>query len=111
MDWNCKTEGNRLLVSIRGEIDHHTVQALKAEVDQICNRKRIKHIILDFEGVDFMDSAGIGLLIGRYRYTAAQGGMTVAACVGKSLRRIFALSGLGRLIPVYPSVEEAKQGL
>ena len=36
MDWNSNEEGNRLLVSIRGEIDHHTVQALKAEEDQLC---------------------------------------------------------------------------
>ena len=111
MQWTYEVEGNRLTVRIAGEIDHHAASDLKAELDKICRRERIKHIILDLSMVDFMDSAGIGLIISRYRYTSGQGGKTVACGVGETLRRILSFSGLGRNLPVYSIQEEAKQSI
>ena len=96
-----------LIVIPSGEIDSHYADILKKEIENAVLRLDIKNIVFDFSNVDFMDSSGIGLVAGRYKYTCAIGGKTAAACVNQKLMKIFTLSGLLKIIPVGATVEEA----
>jgi stage II sporulation protein AA (anti-sigma F factor antagonist) len=97
---------NCLVIKPTGEIDSHYADILKKEIDEAIYKTGVKNIIFDFSSVDFMDSSGIGLVAGRYKYTLRTGGITAAACVNSRLMKIMTLSGLLKIIPVKNSVEE-----
>jgi anti-anti-sigma factor len=111
MDIKFKKVKNCLIVYPTGEIDHHTSEVLKKEIDRHCESTMSKNIIVDFGNVNFMDSSGIGMIIGRYKYTHGKGGKTVVTGVSDNLRKIFTLSGLGRIIKIYPTVEDAVENI
>ncbi|MEA5084639.1 MAG: anti-sigma factor antagonist [Lachnospiraceae bacterium] len=111
MDIKFKKIRNCLVVYPTGEIDHHSSEVLKKEIDRQCESTLSKNIIVDFGMVNFMDSSGIGMIIGRYKYTHLKGGKTVVTGVSDNLRKIFTLSGLGRIIKIYPTVEDAVENI
>ena len=63
-----------LTAKLSGEIDHHTAAGLREQIDYEADRLRPPLLLLDFGGVGFMDSSGIGLIMGRYRNAAYYGG-------------------------------------
>ncbi|MDR1209361.1 MAG: anti-sigma factor antagonist [Clostridiales bacterium] len=101
-------EGRRcLIVALSGEIDHHAQRETGAEIDHAFGRKRCRNIVFDFAGVSFMDSSGVGLVIGRYRRAREVGGSIAAVNLNPSMGRIFEISGLKKLMPVYGDVDSA----
>lgn len=74
MDVKFSKEGNALVVIIEGEIDHHTASRAKERIDSKFLIEPVKNMILDMSKVTFMDSAGIGLIMGRMNRVAAVGG-------------------------------------
>ena len=64
---NITYENDTVTARLSGEIDHHIAPAIRGEIDAKCESRRPKRLILDFSGVGFMDSSGIGLIMGRYR--------------------------------------------
>ncbi len=80
-----------------GEIDHHIAPQIRGEIDARCESCRPSRLILDFGKVGFMDSSGIGLVMGRYRMISLIGGKLEVVNVPQNLRKIFVLSGLGNL--------------
>ena len=107
MEIKFKKINNNLVVYPIGEIDHHTAEKLRLAIDSRFEKLSAKNIIVDFKGVSFMDSSGIGMIIGRYKYAYSQGGKIVVAGVSDTMRKIFTLSGLGRIIKIYTTVEDA----
>lgn len=102
------TEKNRsIIVKPVGEIDHHTSVELRQKVERAFNRTKARNIIFDFSSVTFMDSSGIGIIIGRYKELAKLGGKVYAIGVAGGVDRIFNLSGLTRIIPCYKNLDEA----
>lgn len=95
-----KTEsiGTTLVVKIAGEIDHHTATELRDEVDREINLRNIVNLVLDFDGVSFMDSSGIGVIIGRYKQIRARGGKTMLIRVQPQVDRVLELSGLKKIL-------------
>lgn len=77
-----------------GEIDHHIAPGLRGEIDACCESRRPARLILDYGAVSFMDSSGIGLLMGRYRMITLLGGRLEVVNIPPSLKKIFTLSGL-----------------
>ncbi len=73
---NLKSEGEILIAEIIGEIDHHTARVLREEIDTKIIRTTPTVLVLDFEKVTFMDSSGIGLIMGRYKLIHPMNGMT-----------------------------------
>ena len=71
----------------------------------------MKHIIFDFTDVGFMDSSGIGLIMGRYKKVMFLGGRAAVTNVGEAVNRIFTLSGLYKIIERYDTVGEALEGM
>lgn len=80
-----------------GEIDHHIAPKLRGEIDACCESCRPSRLVLDYGSVSFMDSSGIGLVMGRYRMISLLGGRLEVVNVPKGLKKIFTLSGLENL--------------
>lgn len=98
---------NVLIVKIKGEIDHHTAEGIRQKIEQEFERTGCKHMIVDFSFVEFMDSSGIGMIIGRYKRVQAAGGRLLVAGAEGNIDRIFSVSGLYKIITGFPSVEAA----
>ena len=94
-------EKDKLLVfKIADEIDDFSVQKIRRRADYEIERYMPKKVIFDFNSVTFMDSAGIGLIIGRYKFAKMLGGTVELANLTNSIKRIFEMSGILRLIPI-----------
>lgn len=99
--------GNCLIIYVTDDLDHHAVKSLREYSDSLIEAGNIRHLIFDFDQVGFMDSSGIGLIMGRYKKVMFLGGRTAVTRVGDVVDRIFTLSGLYQIIEKYSTVEEA----
>lgn len=102
-------KNNILIAHLSGELDHHIADEIRREISKYLNRNRVSILIFDFTNVSFMDSSGIGLIIGRYK----EMGQANVYCVGLSnnVEKIFKLSGLLKIIKTYSSVDECLKEL
>ena len=89
-----------LVFKIKEEIDDCSVQKIRRRADYEIERYMPRKVIFDFDSVTFMDSAGIGLLIGRYKFTNLLGGRLEIANLTQSVQKIFEMSGILKLIPI-----------
>ncbi len=89
-----------ITVWLSGELDHHAARSMREQVDGAIERSTAKSLRLDFAGVTFMDSSGIGLIMGRYRLMAARGGRLSVVGASERLLRVMKLAGLEKL-PVW----------
>ena len=103
--------GGVLVVRLRGELDHHTVEPLRDEIEQSLEHTHYRGLVLSFQGIDFMDSSGLGLILGRYRTLSSRGGRMVLCEVNASLRKIFELSGIFKVVPVVDSEDSALRAI
>lgn len=104
-------QGQSLIVYVTKELDHHAVIDLRATSDKLIQAGNVKHIIFDFSDVDFMDSSGIGLIMGRHKKVMFLGGKTAVTGVGKNIDRIFRMSGLYQIVEKYVTPQEAVENL
>lgn len=94
-------EDKKMLVfKITDEIDDCSVQKIRRRADYEIERYMPRKVVFDFDSVTFMDSAGIGLLIGRYKFTNLLGGRLEIANLTQSVQKIFEMSGILKLIPI-----------
>ena len=94
-------EKDKLLIfKITEEIDDHSVQKIRGRVDYEIKRYMPKRVIFDFDSVTFIDSAGIGLIIGRYKLANMIGAKLEVSNLTDSVKKIFEMSGLLRLITI-----------
>ena len=94
-------EKDKLLVfKITDEFDDHSVQMIRRTADYEIERYMPKRVVFDFDCVTFMDSAGIGFIIGRYKFANMVGAKLEVANLTQSVKRIFEMSGILKLIPV-----------
>ena len=90
-------ENGVLTARLSGEIDHHAAPDIRARIDARCESMRPSRLVLDFGGVTFMDSSGIGLIMGRYRCVSLLGGRLEVVNIPSSLKKIFVISGVETL--------------
>ena len=102
-----EVKGNVLVIRLKADLDHHTAVAVREAADTLLIRSRATNILFDFTGVDFMDSSGIGVIMGRYRQVIFEGGRVGVMGVGKNVDRIFKVSGLYKIVEQYKTEEEA----
>lgn len=97
---NIKLEviGRTLVVKLFGEIDHHTAPLLRDAIDRELNLKNIVNLVLDFDGITFMDSSGIGVIAGRYKEIQARGGKVKVIRIKPQVDKIFEISGLKTIL-------------
>jgi len=90
--------GERVTAGIQGDIDHHAASNIRAEIDAVLENSTPQLLILDFGGVKFMDSSGIGLILGRMRVLEGFGGRLFIKNVTGHAEKIVKLAGLSGLI-------------
>ena len=96
-----------LIATITGDIDQHTVPSLREQIDLKISYENVRRVIFDFSGLDFMDSSGIGLIIGRYKIMKVIKG-TVSVIVTKpTIKKLLELSGIGNIVAVYGTLSDA----
>lgn len=95
-------DGKRITAALFGDIDHHAAREIRIELDDIISRSRPELFILDFENVGFMDSSGIGLILGRTRSVRAVDGELLIKNARRDIAEVIRISGLGELIATQP---------
>ena len=95
--------GISLRIKLRGEIDHHSAVAVRSAIDDMIRAKRPAELIIDMSAVDFMDSSGLGLIMGRYNTMRELGGSVRVADPSPSTEKIMKLAGLERIIKIIHS--------
>lgn len=107
MKVQCRKSGQCLLVALSGEMDHHASDIARRKIDDAYLAQGALHIIFDCHELDFMDSSGLGLIMGRYKTAASLGGRVALTGVSPKLDRIFSMSGLYKIIQKAPAAAEA----
>lgn len=92
------------IIRLKGELDHHATQLIRDEISQSLYRGTLRAIIWNLQDLQFMDSAGIGLILGRMRDFVPTNGQTVILHPSETMKKIFQYSGLGSY--VWPTTEE-----
>ncbi len=83
---------------LTGELDHHTAQSIREELDLLIFNPKITRLVLDLEGLSFMDSSGIGVVIGRYRQLKVRNGSLAIRRPSEHVDKIFKMAGLYQII-------------
>ncbi|MGI6037709.1 MAG: STAS domain-containing protein [Limnochordia bacterium] len=108
MDISHRRLGNILLVKLNGELDLVTAPVFREIVDgQLENFERLTHLILDLAKVDFIDSSGLGAILGRYKRIAQRGGQLLLTNGKPQVLKIIELSGMGKILPHYQNTQQA----
>jgi stage II sporulation protein AA (anti-sigma F factor antagonist) len=94
------TDGKTLTVVLSGELDHHNAVKFRARIDELIQSKKPKTLVLDVEKIDFMDSSGLGLIMGRYQNVQAYGGKLIVRNPGEGILKICRLSGIARFVKI-----------
>ena len=100
MNVNYETEDKLLLLEITEEIDHHVVEQIRRKADYEITRYMPRKVVFDFSHVTFMDSAGIGMVLGRYKMMKMLGGSLEMINVSPMLKKIFEMSGITKICPI-----------
>ena len=108
---------DNLVLRLNGELDHHSAADLKAKfeaewkLEAEGKQKKPRNLILNFAGVTFMDSSGVGVIIGRYKQVEQQGGKVAICSPSPAVDKLIQVSGLPRIVSIYGSEDQALKKL
>lgn len=91
---------NYLCIKMPREVDHHGAAGIREGADRLIMDDKVRNIVFDFEDTTFMDSSGIGIIIGRYRKISCFGGKVYAINANDRVRRLLKASGMSAIIEV-----------
>jgi anti-sigma B factor antagonist len=97
------------LVAVDGEIDVYTAPKLREKLIELVSEGSYD-VVVNLEGVDFLDSTGLGVLVGALKRVKAHEGSLSLVCTQDKILKIFKITGLTKVFPIYSSVEEATGG-
>lgn len=100
MEKLVQRKGDTLVVQIPVEVDHYFADVAREEIDRRLQTENIRCLEFDFGNAEFMDSSGIGLLMGRYKLMKALGGTVYITNAGSRIQKILMLSGIHKIIPM-----------
>ena len=100
MDSKYIKEDKLLILKMTEEIDHHVAERMRRRADDEITKYMPRKVVLDFNNVTFMDSAGIGMVLGRYKMINMLGGTLEMRNVNTSVRKIFEMSGITKICPI-----------
>ncbi len=104
MQLSFKKQDDNLVASLAGELDHHGAGEIRDALDNAVLQQRCRRLTLDFSALTFMDSSGIGLIMGRYRLMTSLGGTLTIHGANKRLERMMRFAGLEKL-PIWEDNE------
>ena len=87
-----------LCVRLVGELDHHSAEDLRNRVTEVLDQYLIKHILLNLGELEFMDSSGLGVILGRYKQITSIGGEMVVCSISAPVKRLFEMSGMFKIL-------------
>jgi stage II sporulation protein AA (anti-sigma F factor antagonist) len=108
---HLEAKQNVLCIRVEGELDHHTAEKLRKEVAQSLEQYEIKHMILNLGELSFMDSSGLGVILGRYNYINSLGGQMVVCAISPAVKRLFEMSGIFKIIRLEENEKTALETL
>lgn len=100
-----------LVIHLSGELDHHRAQLIRENIDRELMRRGVRNLAMDFSGMGFMDSSGLGLVMGRYKKVAAIGGKLIVYGMNENIKKIFRMCGLQRAVIVAENLEKGMEEL
>ena len=100
-------QGRTLIASLEGELDHLQAERLRGQIDAAFDKSSCRHILLDMSDVSFMDSSGIGMIIGRYKSAEKRGGHLAVAHMTEPVAKLFEISGLAKIVLRTKTVKDA----
>lgn len=107
--FDSEFDGHELKVKLRGEIDHHSAAAVRVSMDDMIRSRTPRRLVLDMSGVDFMDSSGLGLIMGRYTLMQSLGGEICVLDPSPATERIMSLAGMERIISIQRSAHKERE--
>ena len=107
--WEIREREGLLVVRLAGEIDHHNAVRLRGDVDELLLGKRPRRLVLDLSRVDFMDSAGVGFLMGRYRLMQELGGVLAVKSPTPRVEKMLRLCGMERFMEIDTDRKETER--
>ncbi|MEW9110927.1 anti-sigma F factor antagonist [Cytobacillus gottheilii] len=108
---NLEVKNEILCIRLSGELDHHSADELREQATAAIEEFHIRHIILNLEHLSFMDSSGLGVILGRYKQIKQVHGEMVVCAISPAVQRLFDMSGLFKIIRLEPTEEYALQRL
>lgn len=93
-------QGDILIVKVTGELDHHTAPIIKDFLETEMTKPHLRHLLLNFEQLEFMDSSGIGMILGRYKQVVQKGGKMGICGLHPAIHRLLEMSGLFKILIV-----------
>lgn len=111
MDITTESKGDVLIARMMGELDILTVPDFKEKVAAKTESREINNLVLNLKNVTFIDSSGLGAILGRYRYLKKKGGKVLLVCLKPQVKKIFNMSGMLKIMDAYDNEEEAVDGL
>jgi len=105
----ARTVSDHVVLDVGGEIDVYTAPKLRERLIEIVNSGQ-KHVVVDLSRVEFLDSTGLGVLVGAHRRLRAREGSLRLVCPHERLLKVFRITGLDNVFDIRPSVEEATTG-
>ena len=100
MEENFKVIDNYLMVRMPEEIDHHQSSYISENADKYIVRENVNNVVFDFEDTKFMDSSGIGIIMGRYKKIACFGGQVFAINMDTRIKHLLMISGLHKIVEI-----------
>lgn len=96
-----------LIVRLMGELDHHTATEVRATIDHEWEKGIDSHLVLNLAGVHFMDSSGLGVILGRYKRVMESRGSMKVCNVSDSIQKLMDMSGLFKILDLYEQEQQA----
>lgn len=101
-----ETKGDTLVVRVGGEIDHHSAVSVRVGIDEKIAAERPERVLLELSRVEFMDSSGLGLIMGRYALVQKYGGNFAVLDPSVAVLKIIKLAGMERMITILKTKEK-----
>lgn len=101
-----RQEGGRTVISVRGEIDVYTAPSLRERLNELVASGHY-NLVVDMEGVEFLDSTGLGVLVGGLKRVRSHDGTLRLVCVQEKILKVFRITGLTKVFPIHATLEEA----
>jgi stage II sporulation protein AA (anti-sigma F factor antagonist) len=106
-----KQQRNVLIVRLKGELDHHTAETVKTRMEEVLAKGKTNHVVLSLKHLSFMDSSGLGVILGRYKQVVAKGGKMVVCEPNPAVYRLFEMSGLFKILSIQDNESTALSSL
>jgi len=108
----CKavSSKNALIIKLSGELDMHTIETVRQYIDKFLDKK-VGKLFFDLRDIAFIDSSGIGLILGRYKKIQQLGGSLAIICNKPQIKKILEMSGITQIVKIYEDFKPEEEGI